>query len=247
MSEMQLPAFSQGGLPVSADDLMSGLQNMGQTIQSSGGGMPFLRLLKSGRWVYGPENIEPEEDALWAVNIYTLEHGAACWVDSECLGEVLVPFNAPAPNRDELPDYGGPWTGCVSVQLQCLNGEDEGLTVLYKGTSKGQQDYFAELIKQLTIQLKRDASQIIPVIALEVTSYNHKTWGETFKPVLKIEGWVGINADAPVPAATVEEPANVTPEPEVQEPEPEPVAEQVAGEDAEAPASSRRRRRRRDS
>ena len=49
-----------GGLPASPEDLEAGLQNVQSTIQTSGG-FQYLRLMKSGLFVYGQENVEVEE------------------------------------------------------------------------------------------------------------------------------------------------------------------------------------------
>lgn len=181
------------GLPANPDDLIKGLQNVGQTLQGSSGGVPFLRLLKSGRYAYGAENIEPEEDSLWAMNPNSLQHGWACWVDSELLGEAMVPFTQAAPARAGLPDYGGDWKQQVSMVLQCLNGEDEGVSVLYKGTSVGLHNAVKLLINDLVRQLQTDPKHCVPVLALECDSYNHKKHGEIFYPVLTIEKWVAFD------------------------------------------------------
>ena len=82
-----LVKFSGGSLPADPSSLAAGLQNVGASVQS-GGGVPFLKLSKSGRWMYGAEAIEVEEGSTWAINPYSIEHGFACWGDGELLGEV---------------------------------------------------------------------------------------------------------------------------------------------------------------
>jgi hypothetical protein len=37
-------------------------------ISMDAGDQPFLRLLKSGEWVYSADDVEVQEDSIWAVN-----------------------------------------------------------------------------------------------------------------------------------------------------------------------------------
>ena len=189
----ELAKFGGGGLPVSPDDLVKGLQNVNQTLQGATGGTPFLRLLKSGYYAYGPENIEPEEGSQWAVNPYSLMHGFACWGEGELLGEVMVPFNQPTPPRAELPDYGQKWGQQVAMQLACLTGEDVGVNVLYKGTSTGLRNAMKKLIDQIIAKAQTDQVNIVPVVELDVDSYQHKNYGEIFVPILNVINWISMD------------------------------------------------------
>lgn len=216
-----LVKFSQGGLPANPDELVAGLQNVGQSLQGTTGGIPFLRLLKSGIYAYGPENIEPEQGSEWAINPYSLMHGWACWGEGELLDERMVPSNQPAPAKGELPDLGHAWGQQVSMQLQCLNGEDAGTVVLYKGTAIGLRNAVKELINKLIAQAKGDPENIVPVVELEADSYNHKTYGQIFYPVLDIVRWVSVETGEPSAP-------KVTDETQVEDP---------AGDEAEAPAA----------
>ena len=99
-----------GGVPATAADLIAGLQNVSQGIHDSAGGLPFLRLLKTGQFAYGPESIEPQEGSEWALNPASMQHGYACWGDGELLDEIMVPANQAKPPRNELTDYGQAWS-----------------------------------------------------------------------------------------------------------------------------------------
>lgn len=182
-----------GGLPANPDDLVSGLQNVSAVVKGGTGGVPFIRLLKSGVFAYGAENIEPEDGSEWAVNPYSLEHGFACWGDGELLDERMVPFSEPPPNRAELPDYGHDWNQQIAMHLQCMNGEDEGVTVLYKGTSTGLRNAFRNLVDAMLAQLKHDKTNYVPVITLDVDSYQHKKYGEIFVPIFDLVKWVSMD------------------------------------------------------
>ena len=137
--------FQGGNLPANTQDLIAGLANVTQEIRGATGGVPFLRLLRHGVFAYGPENIEPEEDSLWAVNPRSVHHGWAAWGDGELFDEIMMPFNSPLPPKSELRDYGVAWSQQYSVLLQCMNGEDTGQTVMYKGTSIGLHNASAPL------------------------------------------------------------------------------------------------------
>lgn len=185
-----------GGLPIKPEDLEKGLQNVQSAIQGGTGGMPFLRLLKAGFFVYGAENVEVEPGSEWAINPYSLMHGFACWAPGELLDERMVPFTEPPPNKAELPDLGEKWDQQVAMQLACTSGEDSGTNVLYKGTSTGLRNASKELINSIISQLQTDKVNVVPVIELETDSYQHKQYGQIFYPILTIKRWITIDGDA---------------------------------------------------
>ena len=195
MSETNLVKFPSGGLPTTPDDLVQGLANVKQEIGAAGG-MPLLRLLKTGSFAIGPENLEPEEDSLWAANPYSIHHGFAAWGDGELFEEVMVPFNQAPPPKSELRDYGVAWSKQYSVILQCVNGTDKGMTVLYKGTSIGMQNAMKGLIDAIITQVQADPEHIVPVLDLEVDSYPHKQWGKVFIPILEITEWLTMGGES---------------------------------------------------
>lgn len=180
--------FKVGGLPVSSSDLLKGLQGYQQTITESGG-YPFLKLQKDGIFVYGQEDTEIEEGSLWAMNPLSLEHGWACWHESELIGEQMVPFMSPRPNRAELPELGHEWAEQKRMMLMCLNGEDKGLEVVYKTTAKGFANAVKELTTALIEQIATDEAHPVPILKLETDSYKHKDYGKIYTPVFGIERW----------------------------------------------------------
>lgn len=247
----------------SLSSLKTGLQNVSSTLKASGG-VPILRMLKDGGWVYGPENIEVEEGALWAVNIYSLQHGWVSWTDkpgnasNEIVGEVMVPMTSPLPPETELRDTGWSWSQQLSVELQCLNGTDIGEVVQYKVTSVGGMNALKTLISAIMAQLDSNPDRPIPVVALANGSYSHKKYGKVYTPDFDVRKWVELTEESP----------DVSDETEAEEPkakasgrrgsvpstkaEPEPAEEKVEDasveepEDEQAPvedAAPRRRRR----
>lgn len=218
--KQELATFGNTGVPANPDDLVSGLQSVTAGISSSGTNM-LMRLLKTGVYAYGQENIEPEAGSLWAINPYSIQHGFACWAPGELLGEAMVPFNQMPPAINTLPDYGHSWDQQISMQMKCMTGEDKGTEVTYKGTSVGYRNAAKAIINDIIAQASNDPDHIVPVVDLEVDSYKHKDYGQVFVPVLEIQEWVSI-ADGS--------------EAESEEPEPE------AAKAEEKPQRRRRRR-----
>ena len=235
-----------GGVPANPEDLESGLQNVQSTLRGSAGGLPFFRLMKSGVYVYGAEDIEMEQGSHWAINPYSLMHGFACWGQGEMLDEQMVPFNQPPPNKASLPDLGFPWEQQVAMQIMCLDGEDAGETALYKGTSTGLRNATKELINQLIAQLQSDKVNIVPVVRFESEWYKHKEYGQIYYPVFDLTQFIPMD-DPTLQAAesdTVDAAAA-----DAQAEQEAPVADADSrGDNAQSPSTPRsgnRRRRRR--
>ncbi len=242
----QLANFGGGSLPANPADLATGLHNVGMAVQSTSIN-PILRLLKDGVFVYGQENIEVTEDSQWAVNPYSIEHGWACWGDGELLGEVMVPLNSTVPTLGELPDHGEPWSQQISMHLMCMSGEDKGVTVLYKSTSKGFLNMSKKLCNEIIVQVQSDPDHIVPLVELDMDHYQHKKYGKIYTPILDVVEWISIDTGEP------DEVAEAAPEPEPEEkPKRSRKAKTEASDKEETAAESvtddpapRRRRRRR--
>lgn len=213
--------------------LKAGLQNVATSVVTAGGD-PYLRLLKDGSWVYGQENVEVEEGSEWAVNPLSLMHGFVVWSDykkksNEILGEVMVPAASPLPARSDLretvDDEGNrcDWDQQLSMQFQCLTGEDEGTQVLYKTTSVGGMNACKALINAIVRQLETDPDNPVPVVKLGSSHYNHTKYGKTYVPELEIVDWVPLDDQIKDPIKTD------TPDSDTQKPQAE--AQQVRTRD----------------
>lgn len=222
---------STPGALASADDLQAlGRQMAAQTAAApiaDTADVPFLRLLKSGQWVYGQDSVEVEEGSEWAVNPASLYHGYVAWTDddqptTEVLAERMVRYGVEdLPSQAELgppPSGSRGWQKQLAVQLQCLSGEDRGQQVLYKGTSHGLKKLFAQKLIPAITQRLLDRADPVAVVTLEAESYKHKKYGLVYSPVFEIVRWAPMNAAAPAAEETEHEPPFET-EPET-EPEP---------------------------
>lgn len=226
------------GALASLGNLKAGLSKV-QTSIPAAGGEPILRMGRDGVWIYGAENIEVEVGSKWAVNPLSLQHGYICWKKipegskekPEKLGEKLVSMYEDKPLKSALPTFeGSEWAEQTSVTLRCISGEDEGEQTDYKPSSVGGANAMKDLIGKIMQQLDRDPAKPVPVVVLKSTSYQHKTYGKTYTPVLEIVDWIGMDGTAP---AAAEEPETQDDEPETEQP----------AQDA-APAGETRRRRR---
>ena len=240
-------AGNSGNLPANPSDLINGLQNVGMGIQSMSVN-PILRLLREGIFVYGQENIEVEEGSDWAVNPYSIEHGYAAWGDGELLGEVMVPLNQQPPAPGTLPDHGVQWVQQISMYLQCTTGQDKGITVQYKSTSKGFMAMAKKLCGEIIGQVQDDPDHIVPVVSLEHDHYTHKKYGKIYTPILEVLRWVSLDTaepaeepeEEPAPVAEVKKPRRkrAAPVEDVED------VEDTADTETAEPTPPRRRRRR---
>jgi hypothetical protein len=187
--------FNKDAVPATSADIINGLAHIRQTLPQNdiGSPYPYLRLLKTGMFAYGRENIEVEKGSEWAVNPASIEHGFVCWGEGELLGIQLVPCYEPVPVVSELPNYGKPWQRIVSMQLQCLLGTDKGTTVIYRGPSYGFLSAANNLIGRILQQITANPVAPIPVVTLEISTYKHKKYGETNNPVFNVVRWIGID------------------------------------------------------
>lgn len=225
------------------NDFIAGLTSAVDTISSSTGGMgTLLRLLKSGDWVYGPEDIDVEKESQWAINPASIKQGFICWGEGEVLGESMVSVTSPPIIKADLKEYGAPWKPQVAFDLKCLSGEDKGESVVYKVTSVGGLKACQAVITAILKQIQGGADKFVPIVTLGVDSYKHKEYGRIYTPQLTIVKWTNMDVE---PVA--ETPKKVTRTAAKKEPE---VVEQVEEDDVidaeiveEQPAPTRRRRR----
>lgn len=209
----------QGSAVAALQNLKSGLANVQATLPQYATD-PYLRMAKDGTWVYGSENIEVEPGSRWAVNPLSIKHGFSCWTDypqklkkkNELLGERMVGMTFPKPDPMSLPQYtndvdGGhwEWKDQVSFMLVCISGEDVGEQVLYKTTSVGGTNAVNTLIDAIMKQVDKDPTRVVPVLELLHDTYDNKTWGKTYIPVLAIRDWVPLTDDLPTDVAGSEE------------------------------------------
>lgn len=200
-----------------ARKLMTGIAESRASTIIAGGGKPLLRLLKSGNWVYGMENEEVQAGSHWVVNVMSLAHGWACWVEgvgnakNELRGEIMVSMADPKPLRP-APISATDFNEQRSFELKCIDGTDAGAEVLYKTTSVGGMREVDGLLAKVQVALASHPEHPCPVLTLDVDSYQHTKWGQISTPVFSVETWStmdgkllgeaaeALEASAPAPA-----------------------------------------------
>ena len=219
---------------------------------------PYLKLEKTGNWVYGPEDIEVQEGSLWAINPLSFKHGWTCWTSypsdmkkkNENKGKVMVPLGADKPEVENLTQYMDPdglnngqpwpWTAAMSVELTCLNGEDEGTVVVYDTNSTGGVRLLSAYFDKMMAHL--DTEDPVAIVTLDSDSYKHQTYGKVITPLFEYEDWVGLDEVLDGKAPAIEDKGEPEAEPEVDEVIPdEPDVEDAEVVDEEPPKRTRRR------
>jgi hypothetical protein len=204
---------TNGGLPATLTNMAAALAQSAGAVGGSGGGDDlFMRFTKFGSWEYGPSNTEVEEGSIWAVNPEGFKHGFIAWDQDNTsqgpTGELLVPATQPMPNEADLPAVSGSWSQCIAVQMRCTNGEDKGVQILWKANSKGARKAYATLLQAVIARVGEGHADVVPLVSLEADSYNHKTYGKIFAPMVEVVGWAdmeGNTAEEPEPPEEPEE------------------------------------------
>jgi hypothetical protein len=190
------------------------------------GGEPFLRLLKSGEWVYGQDDVEVEAGSAWAINPLSIMHGWVAWERGEEADnskgpeqDIMVPAHLPMPAADSLPKLvrAQRYEQQFSFSMVCLTGEDKGEQVLYKTASVGGVAEVDKVLNAISAQLDEDPENPVPVVVLDVDSYNHKKYKKTFTPVFTIKTWKPMSDDLPDVQAELDQQEAEAPEPVVEE------------------------------
>lgn len=197
-------------LPVELSQLSTGLALAIQKAPTSGS--PFIKLDKSGDWVFGSDAYEVQDGGLWAINPNSFIEGWIAWGEGELLGEEMAPMAGPALVSTDLPTHAGAkrgWEKQVGLQMVAVSGEYEGQQVVYKTSSKGGMKAVREMVAKVVNQINGGDADIVPVVALESSSYRHKTYGKIQTPVLALDHWMsmsGVPVDSPDDAPPTDEP-----------------------------------------
>ena len=213
---MSLTVFKSAGLPAVAT-LATSLRSIATDVGAAG--VVILKMDKTGHWVYGADQTEAEDDALWAINPFSFVHGFIAWGDGEVLGEKMASVSQPLPELDVSPPGAKKgWETQVGMSLKCLTGEDKGMEARFTTTSVGGKRAVQTLAVALAEQVDKDQTKPVAVVKLKKDHYAHKSYGKIYTPVFQVIEWVSMDAD--------EVPAD---------------AEAVAAVEAPAPAGRRRR------
>lgn len=200
-------------LPANLQNLVTDLEKAKQATPADSGDFQFLKMDKSGTWLYGADDIEVDSQSEFIIDPATYAQGFIAWDDGELVDERMAVAGAEPITRTDLPDVGAEWNSQVGVALLGIGGDDNGEQLMYKTSSKGGRGAISDLIDEVIARAKSGEPDICPVVVLENEWYRHKKYGKIYKPVFNIVRWASAD-DVP----DAEEPAPEAPEPE-QEPE----------------------------
>jgi hypothetical protein len=172
---------------------LAAMQAATNTIQQENpAGMGYLKLNKVGYWVFGEDELDLEEEALWIVNPDSFAMGYISWDKKTKVGEQMASIYGPQVDINKMPDTPTKWVRQVGMQLVCLNGEDEGEQVQYVANSYGGVKQFGILLKQVMehMQSGKAGDKTVPVLELGSDSYDHAEWGKVYTPEFDIKKWI---------------------------------------------------------
>jgi hypothetical protein len=158
----------------------------------------MLRFTKHGEWKAGQDQEVLEEGTRMLLFMPSLKHGWVKWEDQQPVRHVVgyIAEKYKPPHREELGDLDeaewgeldgrkiDPWQFTFYVQL-C---DESGQVYTYVTSSKGGKNALGE-VAEVYGRHRRMKEDEIPIIELHSRSYDHKSYGETFAPVLKRTGW----------------------------------------------------------
>lgn len=202
-------------LPANIANMAVGLAQSVQTVSTGSG--DFMKMNRSGEFVYGREDIEVEEGSIWAVNPAGFQHGHVAWGDKthgtegKHLGEHMGPAHEPIYPESDLGAVEGEWHQAIGIQLACTDGEDVGQQCLFKSNSVGGRKGYGALLEEVVEKIKEGTGEVVPLVRLNSTHYKHDKYGKIFTPDFIIVGWTTMDATAAPEEEKAEEPE---PEPE---------------------------------
>jgi hypothetical protein len=160
----------------------------------------FLKLAKSGEWLFGPEEIEVESDERWAINPASFKIGVIGWENGNVVEEIMFAFTSDERvdmstlKRIDSNKDGDGWKEQISVEMRHM---EEDISVLYGTTSLGGRNAMADLAAAIGDRMETDPDTPVAVVELHVDSYKHKKYGKIFTPEIRVVDWVDMNGDKP--------------------------------------------------
>ena len=135
-------------LPATITNLVSALETAQAATPQTGGDFAYLKMNKQGEWLYGGDETEVDSESFFVIDPASYVQGYVAWYDGELINEVMsVAGQTPtlAADLPTLPDKpktvtdpkGCVWATQVAFALKGVEGEEEGVQLLYKVSSKG--------------------------------------------------------------------------------------------------------------
>jgi hypothetical protein len=197
---------SKGGQLTSLQALGTALNNLDMSSVVGRSPIPLMLFKRDGNgtWMFGQQQIEPEDDSLWAANVRSFMWGYICFGDNnKKIDERMVPVTQRMPDPTTLPDHGFKWQEQWSVGLKCTNGADAGVEAVFKTSTVGGIQAITGLIEVVRNRINSDQhdDKVVPIVRLEKDSYQHSQYGRVYTPVLKVVDWMPFDGPVPTPGS----------------------------------------------
>ena len=156
---------------------------------------------KNGEYLYGPDDELIPLGTRFVANMPGLRVGWKRWAANRVTDDLLelLADGVPPRRRSDLGDLDqglwelddrkqprDPWQFTNELVLRGLETGDE---FVFATSSKGGLGAVGELCKAYG-RLYRQKPGLLPVVELQADHYNHKTFGKTYYPVLKLVDWI---------------------------------------------------------
>ncbi len=216
----------KSNLPIPAE--IAALATLGQVAAATAGSLDTSECyggFAKGEWLFGQEKIEVQPESEWAINPMAFTHGFIYWPGEDADGkphtdsmqDLMVPAAQPLPQVDTLPQVQGEWSKNAGFNARCMNGDDEGQQVQFKGSSLGFRKAWGLVLQAVAKQAVEGSGEVVPVVEFDVDSYVHKKHGKIWTPVITIKSWLtmeGLQAEGSEEGEGDAEPASKPPKPE---------------------------------
>jgi len=164
--------------------------------------MSFLKMSKSGDWIYGAEEDEVPAGTQFGVNPQSFQRGVIAWQDTSNgqpaakLDERMYSvFDANPPEPGDCPKGSRGWETQFGFAMLAINGGKlAGTELQYRASSDGGRRAIAALITEVAEGAPLNPGKM-PLIVLDTRSYKHASYGKIYAPVFKLVKWVPIPQD----------------------------------------------------
>jgi len=191
---MSLAIFKNAGLPA-----VSSLSTTLRLLQKESLGVVYLKMDKSGHWIFGVDRDEVEAGSLWAVNPFSFVHGYVAWGLGALLGEKTVAITEAKPEMGAAPNGAEKgWEYQMGVSLKCTSGVDKDLEARFMTNSLGGKRALQEFAAEVANQIDKDPSKPVPIVLLKNSDYMHRLYSRLYNPVFEIKNWISMEGEAEV-------------------------------------------------
>jgi hypothetical protein len=164
--------------------------------------MSYLKMSKSGDWVYGAEEDEVPAGTQFLVNPQSFQRGVIAWQDTSNgqpaakLDERMYSvFDDNPPEPGDCPKGSRGWETQFGFAMLAVNGgKMTGTELQYRASSDGGKRAISALIAEVAEGAPSNPGKV-PLIVLDNRSYKHASYGKIYAPVFKIVKWAPLPAD----------------------------------------------------